>query len=108
VRMNSHLQARANDSVTSCPQLSAEAQAVLDAGRDLWRAYFSATDVRSVRDTYKLNRADVGWYQIRNALKARNQSGDTLPVDFTTFESAYAALSEKLQPQVFALGFLRG
>ncbi|MBN2856658.1 MAG: hypothetical protein JXK51_10490 [Halothiobacillaceae bacterium] len=89
------------------PQLSAEAMAVLDAGRELWRRYFSATDVRSVRDTYKLNRADVGWYQIRNALKARNQSGDTLPVDFTAFESAYAALSEKLQPQVFALGFLR-
>lgn len=67
----------------------------------------SATDVRSVRDTYPLNRADVGWYQIRHALKARNQNGDTVPVDFTAFESAYAALSEKLRPLVFALGFLR-
>ena len=87
--------------------LSTEAQAVLDAGRTLWQAYFAYTDVRTVRDEYKLNRPDVGWYQIRNALKARNSSGDTAPVNFGPFESAYQALTEKLQPQVFSLGFLR-
>ena len=87
--------------------LSVEAQAVLDAGRSLWRAYFSYTDARTVRDAYKLNRPDVGWYQIRNALKARNASGDTAPVNFSPFELAYQALTEKLQPQVFSLGFLR-
>lgn len=87
--------------------LSAEAQAVLDAGRQLWKAYFSTTDVRAVRDEYKLNRPDVGWYQIRNALKARNASGDTVPVSFGPFEQAYQVLTEKLQPQVFSLGFLR-
>ncbi|MBS0608278.1 MAG: hypothetical protein JSS19_02845, partial [Proteobacteria bacterium] len=87
--------------------LSAEAQAVLDAGRQLWKAYFSTTDVRSVRDEFKLNRPDVGWYQIRNALQARNDSGDTLPVNFAPFEQAYQVLTEKLQPQVFSLGFLR-
>lgn len=87
--------------------LSPEAQAVLDAGRQLWRAYFSTTDVRTVRDEYKLNRADVGWYQIRNALKKRNESGDTMPVSFAAFESAYESLTDKLRPQVFSLGFLR-
>ena len=87
--------------------LSLEAQAVLDAGRTLWQTYFAHTDVRSVRDEYKLNRPDVGWYQIRNALKARNESGDTAPVNFVPFEQAYQALTEKLQPQVFSLGFLR-
>ena len=87
--------------------LSPEAQAVLDAGRTLWQTYFAHTDVRSVRDEYKLNRPDVGWYQIRNALKARNESGDTAPVNFVPFEQAYQALTEKLQPQVFSLGFLR-
>ena len=87
--------------------LSPEAQAVLDAGRTLWQTYFAHTDVRSVRDEYKLNRPDVGWYQIRNALKARNESGDTAPVNFVPFEQAYQALTEKLQPLVFSLGFLR-
>lgn len=89
------------------PALSPQALAVLDAGRTLWQAYFAHTDVRSVRDELKLNRPDVGWYQIRNALKARNSSGDIAPVDFTPFETAYKALTEKLQPQVFELGFLR-
>lgn len=87
--------------------LSPEATAVLDAGRTLWRAYFAHTDVRSVRDQYKLNRPDVGWYQIRNALAERNKSGDTAPVNFTPFEAAYEALTTKLRPQVFSLGFLR-
>lgn len=87
--------------------LSAEATAVLDAGRTLWKAYFAHTDVRTVRDQYKLNRPDVGWYQIRNALAERNKSGDTAPVNFTPFESAYQALTNKLRPQVFSLGFLR-
>lgn len=87
--------------------LSSEAQAVLDAGRALWQAYFSQTDVRSVRDEFKLNRPDVGWYQVRNALKKRNESGDAVPVSFAPFEKAYDALSDKLRPQVFTLGFLR-
>lgn len=87
--------------------LSVEAAAVLDAGRQLWKAYFAHTDPRSVRDQYKLNRPDVGWYQIRNALAERNKGGDTPPVNFRPFEDAYRALSDKLRPQVFSLGFLR-
>lgn len=88
-------------------QLSAEAIAVLDASRNLWKAYFAHTDVRTVRDQYKLNRPDVGWHQIRNALAERNKSGDTAPVNFKPFEVAYEALTQKLRPQVFSLGFLR-
>ncbi len=87
--------------------LSTEAQAVLDAGRTLWQAYFSKTDVRTVRDELKLNRSDVGWYQVRKALAARNASGDTAEVKFAPFESVYLALTDKLRPQVFTLGFLR-
>lgn len=87
--------------------LSGEAQAVLNAGRALWQAYFAYTDVRTVRDAYKLNRADVGWYQIRNALRARNASGDTAPVNFSPLETAYQTLTDKLRPQVYTLGFLR-
>jgi len=87
--------------------LSAEATAVLDAGRVLWQAYFAHTPPRKVRDQFKLNRADVGWYQIRNALAERNKSSDAPPVSFAPFEDAYAALGDKLRPQVFSLGFLR-
>lgn len=88
-------------------ELSPEAQAVLDAGRTLWKAYFSQTDVHVVREEYKLNRPDVGWYQIRNALGARNKSGDYQPISFEPFEEAYKSLGEKLRPQVYELGFLR-
>ena len=77
------------------------------AGQVLWQAYFANTDVRNVRDEFKLNRPDVGWYQIRNALKARNASGDFTPVSFAEFEAAYKTLSDKLRPQVYTLGFLR-
>lgn len=87
--------------------LSAEASAVRLAGQALWQAYFAHTDVRNVRDEFKLNRPDVGWYQIRNALKARNASGDYAPVDFSAFEAAYKTLGDKLRPQVYTLGFLR-
>ncbi|MEI6899707.1 MAG: hypothetical protein WCL00_07515, partial [Bacteroidota bacterium] len=86
---------------------SEEASRVLSAGKLLWQAYFAHTDVRAVRDELKLNRADVGWYQVRKALQARNASGDFPPVSFKPFEEAYKALTEKLQPKVYELGFLK-
>jgi hypothetical protein len=86
---------------------SKEASAVLEAGKALWQAYFSDTDVHTVRDELILNRADVGWYQIRRALQSRNASGDFAPVSFAVFESAYKSLTEKLQPMVYELGFLK-
>lgn len=88
-------------------KLSTEAQAVLAEGKKLWQAYFAQTDVRTVRDELKLNRADVGWYQIRKALQARNSSGDFAPVSFKLFEEAYKVLTEKSQPMVYELGFLK-
>jgi hypothetical protein len=87
--------------------LSKESQNVLAEGKKLWQAYFAHTDVHTVRDELKLNRADVGWYQIRKALQARNSSGDFAPVSFKPFEEAYKALTEKLQPMVYELGFLK-
>lgn len=86
---------------------SLEAQVVLEAGKNLWKAYYEHTDPHTVREELKLNRADVGWYQIRNALKKRNESGDYPPVSFTEFESAYKLFTEKLRPQVYTLGFLK-
>ena len=81
---------------------SAEASAVLDAGRDLWRRFHATVFPRKIRDEFKLGRADAGWYQIRRALAA----DDAAPVDFTAFKLAYDALSAKLRPLVYDLGFL--
>ena len=49
----------------------------------------------------------MGWYQNRKAVQALNAGGDFPPVSFKPFEAAYLALTEKLQPQVYELGFLR-
>ncbi len=88
-------------------KLSTEAQQVLEEGKKLWQAYFAHTDVHTVREDLKLNRPDVGWYQVRKALQSRNASGDFVPVSFKPFEEAYKYLTEKLQPMVYELGFLR-
>ncbi len=88
-------------------KFSIDARSVLDEGRKLWRTYFRHNDSRVVRDKLKLGRPDVGWYQIRKALKIRNSSSDYPPVSFNKFEVAYGDLSEKLRPDVYNLGFLR-
>lgn len=88
-------------------EFSLEAKKVLDEGRKLWRKYFAITDEYSVRKKYKLNRPDVGWYQIRNALRERNESGPYTTIDFTEFENSYSRLTEKLRPMVYELGFLK-
>lgn len=87
--------------------LSPEAQAVMNEGRKLWQAYFARTDTHTVREELKLNRPDVGWYQVRKALEARNKDGDSVPVSFEAFKAAYDALGDKLRPMVFELGFMR-
>ncbi len=106
--MVQYLRSITNEELGITNGLSKEAEAVMDEGRFLWRAYFAQTDVRTVRDELKLNRADVGWYQVRKALQARNASDDFVPVSFAGFEKAYKALTEKLVPMVYELGFLRG
>jgi hypothetical protein len=82
---------------------SPEARAVLDEGRKLWRRFHATRFPRKIRDELKLNRLDAGWYQVRRALEAY---GETELTDFDPFKSAYAALTEKLRPQVYELGFL--
>ena len=88
-------------------EFSDEAQRVLDCGRELWKAYFSMEDEYQIRERYKLNRPDVGWYQVRNALSDRNDTGSYRKVDFAGFEQAYKDLTDKLRPEVFGKGFLK-
>ena len=82
---------------------SPEATAVLDEGRMLWTRFHATQSPRKIRDEYKLGRADAGWYQIRRALEAY---GDEVLTDFDPFRTAYAALTAKLRPMVYELGFL--
>ncbi|MCH8491010.1 MAG: hypothetical protein LAT81_13925 [Oceanicaulis sp.] len=82
---------------------SPEAQAVLNEGRKLFQRFHATGFPNKIRLEYKLGRADAGWFQVRRALDAFN---DTEYTDFEPFKAAYLKLSEKLRPQVFTLGFL--
>lgn len=86
---------------------SKEAQNVLDEGRKIWKKYFETDFNHAIRDKYKLNRADVGWYQIRFAIKDFNDLGENIPISFDLFEKAYNELTEKIRPQVYTYGFLK-
>ena len=86
---------------------SKEAQNVLDEGKKIWKKYFETDFNHEIRDKYKLNRADVGWYQIRFAIKSYNELGENIPISFEDFENAYNELTEKLKPQVYSYGFLK-
>jgi len=85
-------------------KLSPEAKSVLDEGRKLWKQYHATQFEKRIRNEFKLNRPDAGWYQIRKALEANNEAN---VVDFEPFKMAYDTLSCKLRPLVFELGFLR-
>lgn len=85
-------------------KLSSEAKAVMNEGREIWGKYHAAQFPKKIRDEFKLNRPDVGWYQIRKALNASSENED---VDFLPFKEAYETLSNKLRPQVYELGFLK-
>ena len=85
-------------------KLSSEAKAVMDEGRQIWRKFHTTQFPKKIRDEFKLNRPDAGWYQIRRALEA-NQ--DSVHADFSDFKAAYDALAVKLKPKVYELGFLK-
>lgn len=83
--------------------LSAEAKAVMTQGKIIWKKYYSTQFEKRIRDEFKLNRPDAGWYQVRRSLKANEENENT---DFSSFEEAYQSLSLKLKPKVFEFGFL--
>ena len=88
-------------------KFSDEAKAVITEGKKLWQAYFEHTDSRNIREELRLNRADVGWYQIRKVIEYRNSSEYYPAVSFIPFKEAYNSLTKKLQPMVYDLGFLK-
>lgn len=85
-------------------KLSPEAKRVLSEGKKIWREYHSSNFEKKIRDELKLNRTDVGWYQVRKALESLE--GDE-SIDFVSFKDAYACLGDKLRPQVIQYGFFQ-
>lgn len=80
-------------------KLSTEAKLVLNEAKLLWQEYYRLDKNHKLREKYKLDRVDVGWYQIRKVLEEHQ-------TDFTNFKTAYKTLSDKLIPQVYDYGFL--
>ena len=87
--------------------LSKESKAVKNEGQKIWAKYFEQVDEYSVREELKLNRPDVGWYQIRRSLDARKKAGMGTPVNWQPFKNAYEELTLKLRPQIYRYGFLK-
>lgn len=83
-------------------QLSAEAQAVLDKAMELTRKSFK---FRALFDQehpeYQILNWDCGWYQIKGLLNAY------LPNELKEFSTLFKALTDKMRPMVYELGFLK-
>jgi len=92
-------------------KLSKEARKVLSDGRKVWSAYFEAVDKKQIpkatRDAYKLNRSDVGWYQVRNTLDSLANNGTSVSGRAIDMEISYKALSRKIEPSIYTAGILR-
>lgn len=86
--------------------LSKDSRRVLDEGRKLWSLYFECSPGHTLRRKWHLERPDVGWYQVRNALRDLSEDAAITPVSMAGFDAAYLALTSKLRPAVYDLGFL--
>jgi hypothetical protein len=90
--------------------LSREALNVMDAGKKLYQLYYQTNFNHKIREEFKLNKVDVGFYQIRKALNDF-YNGAEKEQHYKELVNAlkihYTTLVEKLHPQVFDLGFLR-
>lgn len=84
-------------------KISKESKNVLNEGKKIWQKFHSHKFERAIRDKFKLNRPDVGWYQIRKSLE---ESSDVVVIDFEPFKESYLRLSNKLAPKISEFGFL--
>ena len=105
--------------------LSSEARAVLDAARQVYRGFYANITHAPWMD-WKIETWDVGYYQIRNAMKgllslrgvsefgsskeSPNLQDSKTPssesnMGFAALRVAHDALRAKLMPQIYSLGF---
>ena len=91
----SYLQAHRNE-------LSAEALQVLEKAEELVRVSFKYRAMfDEEKPEYQINNWDAGWYQIKGLLKMY------CPDELKGFQELYKALSDKMRPMVYELGFLK-
>lgn len=86
-------------------KLSKEAQQVLNVALEIYKLYYASSFNHKIREKYRLDRVDVGWYQIKKALE--DQGDETYKKYMEQFKNLYQVLSDKLLEQVFEYGFLR-
>ena len=91
---------------TSCSgcfqtKMSPESHAVLTAARALYREFYANITHTPWMD-WKIETWDVGYYQIRNAMKEFKGQDARCP----SLRVAHDALRAKLLPQIYSLGFL--
>lgn len=83
-------------------RLSNEAKTVLDKATDLVRKSFAyRMDFNEDHPEYQINNWDAGFYQLKKLWD------EQLKPDFTEFKDLYKALSDKMRPMVYELGFLK-
>ena len=80
-------------------KLSPEARAVLDAARTLYREFYANLTSTPWMD-WKIETWDVGFYQVRNAMK------DVATKGAPSLRIAHDALRAKILPQIYTFGFL--
>jgi len=81
--------------------ISREANAVLEAGKDIYKFYFEHfTELNTGK--FKIHTWDAGWWQIRQALLEQNLGEELLE----ELKSKHNTLKEKLLPEVYEYGFL--
>jgi hypothetical protein len=97
----------ATPDTTSAPQLqfTTESNAVLGAGRELWRYYHTMPDANP----------NASLYDIKEYFQGRNDKGKMNPSSedahytelLDNLKSALKALGEQIKPKVYEYGFLR-
>jgi len=93
-------------------KLSSEARSVMSAARTLYRDFYANITHTPWMD-WKIETWDVGYYQVRNAMKSLGGPASVPAMDGTApvppvkaLREAHDALRAKLLPQVYSLGFL--
>ena len=82
--------------------LPEESKIVLKKARALVESSFPFRDIFNLEHPeYQINNWDSGWYQIKALLKIYDPKG------LNEFQALFNALSEKMKPLVYELGFLK-